>query len=82
MSVEENLNLVRSDLTNAINAIDWFNPGTSIPENADLNTYETPGKYYCGTTNLSGTLVNSPITNDNFSLFVFSRTSSKGASLN
>jgi hypothetical protein len=82
MSVEENLNLVRSDLTSAINAIDWFNPGTSIPSNSDLNTYETPGKYYCGTTSTSETLVNCPVSSDNFALFVFSRTSSKGASLN
>lgn len=59
----------------ATNTIDWYNAGTAIPEGADLNTYTTPGKYYCGSTSNAGTLVNSPVVNDNFTMWVFKRTS-------
>lgn len=34
--------------------------GTAIPENADLNTYNTPGNYYCATDSTAQTLSNCP----------------------
>lgn len=34
--------------------------GTSIPENADLNDYTTPGNYYCETNVAAATIKNSP----------------------
>lgn len=53
---------------------DWFGPGTKIPDGADINTYTTNGKYYCGSEASAKTLVNSPTTS-NFCLYVFDRTS-------
>ena len=61
--------------------IDFFTKGVSIPAESDLDTYNTPGKYFCGSTSNSSTLINSPVTNDNFALFVFARTSSNTTSL-
>lgn len=70
-----------NNLANEVDAIDWFKTGTKIPANSDLDTYMTPGKYYCNSTSDSKTLVNSPVANDNFALFVMARTSSNTASL-
>lgn len=53
--------------------IDWFGVGTAIPQNADLNTYKTNGKYYAGSESLAQTLLNCP-TSTNFVMFVFQRT--------
>lgn len=65
--------------TGATNTIDWFGNGISIPSNSDLDTYTTPGKYYCGSGDVCKTLVNSPVASDNFTLFVLKRTT--GASI-
>ena len=35
--------------------------GTEIPESADLNTYTTPGNYYCSTSVKAQTLINCPV---------------------
>ena len=58
--------------------IDWFGSGKAIPENADLNanTYKALGKYYCSSTKTAATITNAPVTNDNYVLFVFQRTTS------
>lgn len=40
----------------------YFGGRTSIPANADLNTYTTPGEYYVGTNNTAATLSNCPST--------------------
>lgn len=37
--------------------------GTVIPDNADLNTYRTPGNYHCGGDAAAQTLSNCPVTN-------------------
>lgn len=63
-----------------VDAINWFGDGTSIPSGSDLDTYTTEGKYYCGSTSTSATLINSPVNNDNFVMFVFKRT--HGVSIN
>ena len=60
--------------------IDWFGAGISIPANSDLNTYTTSGKYYCHSGDNAATLTNSPVANDNFTLYVFKRTT--GSSIN
>lgn len=70
-----------NNLANEVDAIDWFKTGIKIPANSDLDTYMTPGKYYCNSTSDSKTLVNSPVASDNFALFVMARTSSNTASL-
>ena len=44
--------------------------GTEIPENADLDTYTTPGVYYSPTAARSATLSNSPTTTSGFKLLV------------
>ena len=44
--------------------------GTSIASNSDLNTFKTPGKYYCGTGSIAGTLSNSPSSSTGFGLIV------------
>lgn len=36
-------------------------PVTAIPENANLNSYTTPGEYYCGTNTIAATISNSPV---------------------
>ena len=37
--------------------------GTEIPENADLNTYGTPGNYYCKLSDIAATITNCPVKN-------------------
>ena len=44
--------------------------GTSISSNSDLDTFKTPGKYYCGTGTIAGTLKNSPSSSTGFGLIV------------
>lgn len=34
--------------------------GTEIPENADMDTYKTPGNYYCHSSSVAKTLTNCP----------------------
>ena len=38
-----------------------LSPITSISENANLNSYTTPGEYYCGTNTIAATISNSPV---------------------
>lgn len=57
--------------------IDWFDAGAAIPQGADLNTFTENGKYYCTSSAYSKTLLNCPVMNDNFVMFVFRRTSGK-----
>ena len=65
----QNLN----DIQDAIIRIDPAdNTGKSIPENADLNSYSTPGHYYCDSSAKAATLTNSPTTAA-FVLEVYSR---------
>lgn len=61
----------------AADYIDWFGDGTSIPSGADLNTYMTPGKYYLGSSGVADEILNCPVANDNFVLYVFRRTTGK-----
>lgn len=61
--------------------IDWFEIGVAIAAETSLNNYKTPGKYYCNSTSLSAQIVDSPVTNDNYVLYVFARTSSNTTSL-
>ena len=44
--------------------------GTEISENANLNTYTTPGTYYSPNSTRSGTLTNTPVTGSGFKLYV------------
>lgn len=39
-----------------------LSPITSISANANLNSYTTPGEYYCGTNTIAATISNSPVT--------------------
>lgn len=77
-NIQTQINTLNTGLESALSQIDgfidWFDKGVSIPNNSDLDTYITPGKYYCGSTDSSATLVNSPVTNDNFVLYVLRRT--------
>lgn len=57
----------------AVDYIDWFGRGISIPKGADLNDYKTYGKYYVNSESLAQTLLNCPTTT-NFAMFVFERT--------
>lgn len=59
--------------------ISWFGAGTTIPNGSDLDTYTTPGKYFVASTAAAATLINSPVTSDNFVMYVFKRTG--GASI-
>ena len=56
--------------------VDWFAKGIAIPENSDLNTYTTLGKYYVQNTRTAATIKNAPTITDNYALFVFQRTQS------
>lgn len=44
--------------------------GEEIPENADLNSYTTPGVYRCRASSIAATLSNSPVSNAPFRLEV------------
>lgn len=60
----------------AVDHIDWFGVGTSLPEGADLNTYKTNGKYYASSESRAQTIKNRPEgMNTNFCMWVFQRTS-------
>lgn len=61
-------------LKSEVDGVDWLKVGTSIPAKSNLNSYTTPGKYYCTEAN-SANLTNSPVTNDGFTMFVFGRQS-------
>ena len=50
----------------------------SIPINADLNTYKTPGNYKCGQNNIACTLKNCP-TDEAFTMKVYYSTGDVGA---
>lgn len=58
----------------AIKAIDFFNVGTPIKANDDLNDYTDVGKYYVATADDAETIKNAPIDNGNYALYVFRRT--------
>lgn len=47
-----------------------FNQFTNIPDNADLNSYTTPGSYICTTSTHAATMTNSPVTGSGFVLHV------------
>lgn len=66
-----------SDLTNdsGFVTLNVFGVPTSIPANADLNAYMTPGHFSAISNNTAASLSNSPTTK-NFSLFVVYRTTS------
>ena len=66
----QNLN----DIQDAIIRIDPDDStGKIIPENADLNTYTTPGFYFCANSATAATLSNSPVTSAGFSLVVLAK---------
>ena len=44
--------------------------GASIPDNADLDNYKTPGNYYCSTSSRASTLKNSPFATTAFTMKV------------
>ena len=44
--------------------------GTSIASNSDLNTFKTPGKYYCGSGDVAKTIINTPSSAAGFGLIV------------
>lgn len=44
--------------------------GLPIPNNADLNDYTTPGKYYSSSSSVTATLSHCPLTGAGFSLYV------------
>lgn len=56
-------------LNSKIGNIDWSARGTQIPNNSDINSYKTPGKYYSSSTSATSTMSNAPVTGG-FSLFV------------
>lgn len=53
---------------------DWFGSGTKIPNGTDLNTITTSGKYYV-TQGDCTSIINSPVVNDSYVVFVFQRQS-------
>lgn len=55
-----------------------LSPITAISENANLNSYTTPGEYYCGTNTIAATISNSPVIKA-FRLTVEQATSPTGA---
>lgn len=55
--------------TSLDNKLDLYT-GTKIESNADLNTFTTPGTYFCVNTATAATLVNSPLTTVGFRLDV------------
>ena len=57
-----------------LDAINWFDNGTSIPSGSDLDTYTTQGKYYAVNDATAESLINCPVTS-NFVLYVYKRTS-------
>lgn len=61
------------DAVNALDSktgnIDWATKGTNIPNNSDINSYKTPGKYFSSSTSATSTMSNAPVTGG-FSLFV------------
>lgn len=73
--VTSNIQTQINDINTTIDSLnDFFGAGTSIPSGADLNTYTTVGKYYVGSTSLAATMVNAPVTNTNYTMFVIKRT--------
>lgn len=56
-----------------------YGVGTSIPEGSDLNTFVTPGNYYCVSAARAATLLNSPIVESGFKMLVFQTTSNSTA---
>ena len=45
--------------------------GSNIPDNTDLNTYTTAGKYYCANSTHASTMTNPPTTGSGFTLIVY-----------
>ncbi len=66
-----------SDLQEDVSGLNsnWFGDGTAIPANADLNDYNTPGKYYSYSGSITTTLSNVPSdVVSGFSLYVLCQT--------
>ena len=56
-------------INSQIAAINIFPNGTRIPDNSDVNSYMTPGKYYSPSTTTTSTMSNAPVAGG-FSLLV------------
>lgn len=66
-----------SDVAEKSNTSDFLslsNNGTQIPDNSDLNSYITPGKYYVSNGASANTLSNTPTITGGFTMFVLKRT--------
>ena len=66
-----------SDVAEKSNTSDFLslsNNGTQIPDNSDLNSYITPGKYYVINSTSANTLSNAPTITGGFTMFVLERT--------
>lgn len=68
---------ITDQLSEEIADYNWFTSGTQIPANSDLDSYTTSGKYYVASTAISKTILNAPVTNTNYVLYVIVRTTSK-----
>ena len=66
----QNLNAIQDTIIRIDPADDT---GKSIPQNADLDTYTTPGLYFCPNSTTAATLINSPGLNAGFSLVVLAK---------
>ena len=58
------------DGVNSLYDNDLFSTGTAIPENADLDSYTTPGSFYSSNAARSATISHTPYTAGGFRLLV------------
>ena len=58
---QSQLNSLETEVDSKASINDIYGVGVNITENADLDSYRTPGVYQCPTTTISGTLINSPV---------------------
>lgn len=63
-----------AEKTNTSDFLSLSNNGTQIPDNSDLNSYITPGKYYVSNGTSANTLSNAPTITGGFTMFVLERT--------
>lgn len=63
-----------AEKTNTSDFLSLSNYGTQIPDNSDLNSYITPGKYYVSNGTSANTLSNAPTITGGFTMFVLERT--------
>ena len=68
-------NLTLLQALNQLNSKSWnlTSDVTKIPQNADMNTYQTPGNYISEYNDLTTTLINCPV-NEAFSLKIYAPT--------